>query len=444
MDNKYLNNILQRKKNILVITGFNYLEDSSGTSKVVKSHELLFQESGYDYICIYPLIWAYRLGITLTGVYGVSVNGHSCGFVGLNNLKYLLTRGERTGHRLAGILIHHAIFNRLDLLGDFLHQFSKTKKVFYLHDYWTCCLSINMMPSKERNTWCHSDMRSGCVGCVWQERNQQHREAVREFFTQVGECEFIAPSQSVATEWQLRNPLGVRHVRVIEHLKSKKNVQRSEKATTPVRVAFIGAPNVNKGWPDFERIANRCQGSVKLYHMGHTDLRLPGVENVDVQIHKQGLNAMVKAISSKQIDIALLLSGWLETYSYTLFESLQAKALVCCFDDSGNVSDVIRKTGLGWSFRDEDALVDFLNSKALLSEIQAKQRAVVFPQEMVTNDEIVSCFSDDCPGLGTDVLSSRYSVIEALKTMLTATGIESFNTLKAVLKVLLRKECMWK
>ena len=429
---------LQRKRLVLVITGFNYITDSSGTSNVVKSHELLFSGHGYDFVCIYPLIWTYRVGVTLTGVYGISVNGQVHGFMGLNNLIFQLAECERGGHRVAGILIHHVIYNRLDLLGDFLHQFPDTKKVFYLHDYWTCCLSINMMRDKTRSAWCHSDMKSGCDGCTWRGRNNHHRESIKEFFDRIGECEFIAPSSSVAHEWQYRNPLGWRPVRVIGHLKPTGSVGRSEEATVPVRVAFVGAPNVNKGWPEFERLAQRCRGAVKLFHMGHTDLRLPGVENVDVQIHRQGLNAMVNALSEHKIDISLLLSGWLETYSYTLFESLQAKSLVCCFKDSGNVADVIQETGLGWSFQDEEALADFLNSETLLDNVRIKQQSAIFPQAMVTNDAVISCFEGNCPSVGTAVLSVRYSLREAIKAQLTAVGILCFNSMKTTLKTVLK------
>lgn len=426
-------------KFLLVIEGFDHLKDSSGTSKVVKSHELLFHEHGYDYVCIYPINLTYRIGITMTGVYGLSVNGKAEGFTGLDNLKFCLAECERAGHGLAGILIHHAIFNDLEKLGAFLHAFLETKKVFYLHDYWTCCISINMMRDKAKNAWCHSDMKAGCNGCVWKERNDQHREEIKRFFDLIGVCEFIAPSESVKREWRLRNPLGFDLVRVIEHLKpSSVGVRSQESSADVVRVAFVGAPNINKGWLEFEYLAKRCKGKVKLYHMGHTDLRIQGVENVDVQIHKQGLNAMVNALNSNNIDISLLLSGWLETYSYTLFESLQAKSLVCCFEDSGNVADVIRKTGGGWCFKNKEALLDFLNSESLPAQVREKQRIVCFPQAMVTNDEVVSCFAGTPSSVGGAVLSARYSVLEDVKTWLIVASIRCFNRFKAVMKAVLK------
>lgn len=431
----------EHDKFILVVEGFDHLKDSSGTSKVVKSHELLFQEHGYDYVCIYPINWTYRIGMTLTGVYGLSVNGKAVGYVELNNLKFCLAECERAGHGLAGILIHHAIFNHLEKLGEFLHAFPETKKVFYLHDYWTCCVSITMMRDRSKNAWCHSDMKAGCDGCVWKARNDRHRAAIKRFFAQVGDCEFIAPSQSVADEWRKRNPSGFQQVRVIEHLTPSVFSSRSETPSDDtLRVAFVGAVSVNKGWSEFEYIASRCTGRrIKLYHMGHTDVRLPGVENVDVQIHKQGLSAMVNAISNNKIDVSLLLSGWLETYSYTLFESLQAKSLVCCFEDSGNVADVIHNMGGGWCFADKDALLAFLNSETLLAQVREKQRTVRFPQAMVTNDEVISCFAGPLVSVGSAVLQARYSTTEAVKAQLTVAGIGVFNRTKVLVKAVEKK-----
>lgn len=425
----------EHNKFLLVIEGFDYLKDSSGTSKVVKSHELLFREHGFDCVCIYPLLLAYRVGITLTEIYGISVNGKPCGFTGLNNLRFAIGTCERAHHALAGILIHHAIYNRLDVLGEFLQQFQDTKKVFYLHDYWTCCLSINMLRDRTKNTWCHSDLREGCQGCAWHKANMMHRQAIKEFFSKIGECTFIAPSESVARGWVKWNPSGFTHADVIGHLNATSVSSRKEVASDgPIRVAFVGAPAVNKGWLEFQSIVQHCHRNIRLYHMGHTDLRLPGVQNVDVQIHKQGLDAMIRALREHRIDVSLLLSGWLETYSYTLFESLQAQSLVCCLDDSGNVADVVHETGLGWCFKDLETLQAFLNAEDLVSCVREKQRKARFPQAMVTNDAIVSYFSEAPISLGDAVLSVRYSFAEDIKATLTAAGIGAFNCLKAIVK----------
>ena len=429
----------KNNKFILVIEGFDYLKDSSGTSKVVKSHEILFLKYGFDYVCIYPLIFSFHFGMKLTAVYGVSVNGKPCGFTGFNNLKFLLAQCEKEGHCLSGILIHHAIYNRLDLLGNFLESFKDVRKVFYLHDYWTCCLSINMMREKTKNTWCHSDMKAGCNGCIWKDRNARHQSEIKRFFEKIGPCEFIAPSRSVAIEWSKRNPSGFTHVHVIEHLTATCFSSRKEAPSDGIiRVAFVGAPAVNKGWLEFQSIAGDCHQNVRLYHMGHTDIRLPGVQNVDVQIHKQGLDAMIRALREHRIDIALLLSGWLETYSYTLFESLQAQSLVCCFEDSGNVADVIHETGLGWCFKNKEALQEFLRSKSLGSIVREKQKTAVFPQTMVTNEAIITYFDGVPTSVGEAVLSAQYKISETIKTQFVALGILSFNRVKSIAKFLLK------
>ena len=58
-------------KYILVIAGFSYLDDSSGTSKVIKAHEGIFMEAAIDYIVIYPVNPINKY----TGCYWVCING---------------------------------------------------------------------------------------------------------------------------------------------------------------------------------------------------------------------------------------------------------------------------------------------------------------------------------------------------------------------------------
>lgn len=60
-----------------------------------------------------------------------------------------------------------------------------------------------------------------------------------------------------------------------------------------------------------------------------------------------------------------------------------------------------------------------------------------FPQAMVTNDKVVSCFAGKISSVGGAVLSARYSAIEDVKTRLTVAGIGCFNLFKAAVKAAL-------
>ena len=93
----------------------------------------------------------------------------------------------------------------------------------------------------------------------------------------------------------------------------------------------------------------------------------------------------------------------------------------------------------GWCFADKDALLAFLNSETLLAQVREKQRTVRFPQAMVTNDEVISCFAGPLVSVGSAVLQARYSTTEAVKAQLTAAGIGVFNRLKVLVKAVEKK-----
>ena len=100
---------LHQQKLIFVITGGDYLRDSSGTSKVVKAHEDVFVHAGYEYMVMFPVSLSRGNGVKrktiTTGCYGLIVDGVFIGIFTPNQVLRYLSDQQNAGKEIAGVLI---------------------------------------------------------------------------------------------------------------------------------------------------------------------------------------------------------------------------------------------------------------------------------------------------------------------------------------------------
>jgi hypothetical protein len=136
--------------------------------------------------------------------------------------------------------------------------------------------------------------------------------------------------------------------------------------SVPVRVAFAGLPLVQKGWPAFAALAARLQGMAdyKLFHLtaAPPDQPLPGVEVVPARVAPGRRGAMTEALLAHAIDLVLVLSPWPETFCLVAYEALAAGADLVALQDSGNVPDLVLRTGRGVVATDAEAVTAFFLS----------------------------------------------------------------------------------
>ena len=62
--------------------------------------------------------------------------------------------------------------------------------------------------------------------------------------------------------------------------------------------------------------------------------------------------------------LVALLSPWPETFSFVAHEAIAAGSKIVCFEESGNVADVVRQLGCGHIAKDAEALMEFFGSGA--------------------------------------------------------------------------------
>ena len=207
----------------------------------------------------------------------------------------------------------------------------------------------------------------------------------------------MAPSVPAQRIWLASFPDFAARTAVVPHLKPAGETIRAVAAANsvdPIRWAFLGAPYRHKGWETFCELARQAREgrlNYEFIHFGRARQADFAIRHVPVSFVADGADAMTAALRQAKIDVALLWALWPETYSYTLWESWQARAMVVTNPDSGNVAHAVASRNLGVVLRDAGELWAYARDPDRVRQAVASFRKnnAGLPAAMVPNDEIL-------------------------------------------------------
>ncbi len=260
-------------------------------------------------------------------------------------------------------LLGHSI---ADLLA--LHRASlASHAVFWVHDYSSVCVGYTLLRNDAE--FCHAPPAGSmaCRVCVYGSRRETHAGQVRELFQAVP-FHVAAPSDAALSLWQAHAGLPFATAQAHAHciLQANPAPPPLRPAGAPVRVAFIGYPRPQKGWPLWRDLISRtCRsGAYRFFHLGSAEAvrDLPGMQRREVSTSPERPDAMTQALAELEIDLVAALSPWPETFSYAAYEALAAGADLVCLADSGNIAATVLRLGRGVVADSEAALVGFFES----------------------------------------------------------------------------------
>ena len=188
---------------VFVVTGMSYIIDSSGTSKVVKAHEDIFCANGIGYVAIFPISRSRGEGAnwhcTTTGCYGFTVDGKFVGVMTAKEVLNTLLEFDKAGKICIGILVHHIIRNDIDEVKWILEKIENVPVVYYLHDFYTCCINPNLMKNDIQSC---IDRDIPCKGCCYLGKKEEHLEKIQHFLRAFeNRITFVAPAEYTKEHW---------------------------------------------------------------------------------------------------------------------------------------------------------------------------------------------------------------------------------------------------
>lgn len=368
---------MKKKKLFIAITLSNYLIDRTGTPKVVMSHQVAANDAGIKYVALFPIGGSSKYAKRLfSNSFGVICDGK---FAGVFSLEAFLARVRRLldgEYELGCIYIHHFMGWNLESIAGIVSSYPKVQLVVYAHDYYLCCTNYNLI---QDSTQLCGSARLGdaqCVGCAYYADSIIREDCIwRLLHNELHRIVFACPSSVVERMVQSFHPEAKGHCTVIPHQRYVGIYLDNKEMLPPnhaIKVAYLGKQQSIKGWDCWCRLVDafRGQGKYEFVVFNNETKPLPsGMRRVFVEFSPGKPNAMIDELRRENVDVALLWSQCLETYSYTCMEAYASNAFIITCPSSGNIAEFVSMTHCGQVLSSEQELCQLLDEPDKLLEL---------------------------------------------------------------------------
>lgn len=389
-----------------------------GTDKMVLTQIHLLNDAEYNVVSLSPNRGKYG-----GNYWDVLVNGHFYGVFSTERFKRLIFRWKCD---IYTIIVHHLKGIKIDLLEKII-DYVNVPILFYLHDYYTICPNGGLV--RENGEYCGTGFPNAdkCKNCSLFNDVIRKLEIYKKFFEKYKErITYVIPSDAAKEIWVKHYPEYKDNLKVIyhqklygEYLENREIIEDNE----PLKIAFIGYQKNLKGWIQFKEAAIKAiedDRNIKFYQFGWGDEKIDGIEQVIVDF-KKNINAMIDALRSNKIHIAILWSIWPETYAYTYYEAYSANCFIITNNRSGNIFNQVELRNNGIVV---DDLKSFLNNEQELRGMLNKYRKTKnkIPLSLEENKDFLSLIPKGGVKVGEASfkidLSFIYSVVKKIKRFL--------------------------
>ncbi len=230
--------------------------------------------------------------------------------------------------------------------------------VFHVHDYYSLCPRVTMIDAAGR--FCDAPPPDVCTRCIALGGRHEasaltsvpveaHRPLFARFFEAFNHV--VAPSEAAAST--MRRVFPGLEVQVVPHPELSVGFPRRARSGSDTEIVLFGAIGPHKGAAELVQIATLARltrPALRFRLIGYTDRddQLRDLGNVELTGHYT-LSRLPEMAARSSGRLALFLSGWPETYSYTLTEAVRL-GFVPLVPDIGALAERVRAAGFGVVF----------------------------------------------------------------------------------------------
>ena len=281
---------------------------------------------------------------------------------------------------IALVVVHHVLGFSAEFIDGFREWLPGRHSIFHVHDYYSLCPRVTMIDAVGQ--FCDVAASPVCDRCIALDGRHnasrltdlstaEHRALFERFllaFTHV-----VAPSHAAAS--YVRRAFPEVDVEVIPHPELSAGFPPRAREGSDDEIVLLGALGAHKGSGtllDLARLALLKRPQLRFHVIGYTDRdeELRDLGNVDIS-GSYSAASLAHMAGRTHGRLALFLSGWPETYSYTLTEAVQL-GFVPLVPDIGAPAERVRAAGFGAVFRfpivpaEVLALIDGIAAKTIV------------------------------------------------------------------------------
>ena len=347
-----------------------------------------FQRIGADHIHLFP---ARPFLVTNAEesdpAVGVLINGSLAGYFAASSIASALTKSDSAAGSPIWIersfAVHSCLGHNTEALAGILRALRLKRGFFWVHDFASICAGYSLMRNDVAFCGAPPPESTACEVCVYGGRRQLQVADHARLFTQF-DLTVVAPSLSAMSIWKASTSL--RPLAEVVHPHCQLHPRSSHVFPPPsdrIKIAFLGYRNAHKGWDLFRELVQRYgrDGRYEFHHLGLLPMLGLPVEFTPVAVTDGDPNAMMRAVESLGIDVAVIWALWPETFCFTAYEAIAGGAAILTSSSSGNVAALTRETGLGLVLDDEEDLYALLDSGEIARFARANREVAFYSLE---------------------------------------------------------------
>jgi hypothetical protein len=380
------------KRLVLSFSHDDYTRNVGGIQLCLAKEQEAYNAAGAMYLHISPWQPLPTLAPNGTGerlALRVICDGKEIGNALGSDLVAVVSRLVATLGRAAPVLTIHALHGHSpEVIALFHRALPGVQPFFWVHDWFSVCSGYNLLRNNVQFCGAPPQDSTACGLCVHGEQRPPHMARVQALFEAVPFV-VVAPSQDAATLWSRTSRLPHRKLVAHPHCTVEEEGQRlavelllpagdgeDGSDNAPVRVAFLGHPNLHKGWPLFRDLVRRLCSDARyeFWHLGSAGNEGLPLRFREVKVSPANPRAMVEALSEEAIDVVVQWSVWPETFGITARECQAAGVAMVVADASGAVAAHVRETHNGWVLGEEAELAQLFLGEAVVEEIERRRR----------------------------------------------------------------------
>ena len=383
---------------VLIIANTNPYVFSDGVKKYIQEQDLVFRNNGIDSLTFFPIIRRFNFG-RMMHLWGCVIRMNEKKIYRTLDDEHFKMLVKNYGVQIDTILIHHLKDVNTDVLQQVL-SLCRGRVVFYVHDYYSCCTSINLL--RNGRCFCGNSIldKKKCSGCEFYEKSLKTKYEIENLLISVKpRLEIIAPSDVAASYWVEAFPQFQKKVRVVGHqIFSGKYQENCENIpeNESLRIAFVGAGDYLKGVDYWKNAVTHLAQNKKVsfYHFGRSYWINDNVKQFNVGVNSKKYESMISALRKNKIHVAVLNSFVPETYSYTYYEACASNCYIITNVNSGNIAYEVSKNHNGIVLSNPADLTQCLgNVEKLKNDVNEFRKKKQYGPLIISqnNDSIFPC-----------------------------------------------------